>query len=75
MELAKVPVPLEVQATAELLVALAPAVMLTAPEFEQVTMAVPATEVGAGVMVMVRSDMPAQVPIILVVNLKITAPL
>src|SRR5512140_1777599 len=49
--LAKVPVPLELHVTPVLLVALEPAVMLTAPEVEHVVTAVPATAVGAAVMV------------------------
>jgi hypothetical protein len=51
--LAKVPVPLEVQVTPALFVALDPAVIFTAPELEQVVTAVPATAVAAAVTVMV----------------------
>lgn len=54
--LAKVPVPLDVQSTLELFMALEPAVMLTAPELEQVVIGVPATAVGAGTMVRVLFD-------------------
>jgi hypothetical protein len=47
--LVKVPVPLEVQSTPAILVALAPAVMFTAPLVAQVVMVAPATAV-AGVL-------------------------
>ena len=43
----KVLVPLQVQVIPALLVALEPAVIFTAPKFEQVVIAVPATAVGA----------------------------
>jgi hypothetical protein len=49
--LAKLPVPLDVQVTPALLVALDPAVIFTAPELEHVETAVPATAVGACVIV------------------------
>jgi hypothetical protein len=45
--LAKIPVPELVHVTPVLLVALAPAVIFTAPEFEQVEIAVPAIATGA----------------------------
>jgi hypothetical protein len=54
--LAKLPVPLDVHVTPVLLVALDPAVIFTAPELEQVETAVPATAVGAAVMVIVLVD-------------------
>jgi hypothetical protein len=48
---ANVPVPLDVHVVVAALVALEPAVIFTAPEFEQVVTAVPATAVGAPTMV------------------------
>ena len=50
---AKVPVPLEVQVTDALLVAVAPAVMFTAPAVAQVVTAVPAETVGCVITVIV----------------------
>ena len=46
-----VPVPLDVHVTPALLVALDPVVIFTAPALEQVVITVPATAVGAGVIV------------------------
>ena len=46
VELANVPVPLDVHVVTKVFVALDPVVMLIAPEFEQVVIAVPATAVG-----------------------------
>ena len=51
--LARVPLPLEVHVTPVLFVALAPVVIFTAPELEQVITAVPATAVGAVTIVRV----------------------
>ena len=51
--MAKVPVPFDVQTIPELFVALDPAVILTAPELEHVDTAVPATAVGAEIIVSV----------------------
>jgi hypothetical protein len=48
--LAKLPVPLAVQATLDWLLALEPAVIFTAPLFEQVATAVPATAIGAALI-------------------------
>jgi hypothetical protein len=48
--LVKVPVPLEVQSTPAVLVALAPAVIFTAPLVEQVVIAVPATAVAGALI-------------------------
>ena len=50
---ANVPPPLEVQVTPALFVELEPAVILTAPELEQVEIAVPATAVGTALIVTV----------------------
>jgi hypothetical protein len=50
---ANVPVPLDVHITPLLFVALAPAVIFTAPELEQVDTAVPATAVGGAFIVSV----------------------
>jgi hypothetical protein len=49
--LAKVPVPFDVHVVAAAFKALEPAVIFTAPEFEQVFTAVPATAVGCNVIV------------------------
>ena len=51
MALVKVPVPFDDQVIPALLVALDPAVIFTAPVVEQVVTGVPATAVGAGVIV------------------------
>jgi len=73
--LANVPVPLDVQTTPLLFVALDPAVIFTAAELEQVDTAVPATAVGAAVMVIVLVDMAAaQVPFPVAVNVKVLLP-
>ena len=73
--MAKVPVPDDVQLIPLLLVALDPAVMFTAPVFEQVAMAVPATAVGAGVIVSALVDTAfAQVPLPVAVNVIVTVP-
>jgi len=73
--LAKVPVPDDVQVMPLLLVALDPAVIFTAPVFEQVAMAVPATAVGAAVIVSVLVDTAfAQVPFPVAVNVSVTVP-
>ena len=53
---ANVPVPADVQMMPLLLVALDPAVIFTAPLLEQVLTAVPATAVGAAVIVSVFVD-------------------
>lgn len=53
---AKVPVPLDVQVTPLEFVALAPAVILTAPELEHVIKSVPAATTGAKVIVIVLVD-------------------
>jgi hypothetical protein len=57
------------------LVALAPVVIFTAPVFEQVAMAVPATEVGAPLIIIVRCAIAAQPLTVFVVNLRIAVPL
>ncbi len=70
-----VPVPFDVQATLLWFVALDPAVIFTAGELEQVPTAVPATAVGAAVIVRVLVDVAAvQAPFGLVVNVKVTLP-
>jgi hypothetical protein len=57
------------------LVALDPAVIFTAPELEQVTMAVPATAVGAAVIVIVLVEVAAaQVPLPLAVKVNVLLP-
>ena len=72
---AKVPVPDDVQVIPLLLVALDPAVMFTAPVFEQVATAVPATDVGAAVIVSVLVDTAfAQVPFPVAVKVIVTVP-
>jgi hypothetical protein len=73
--LVKVPDPFDVQVIPLLLVALDPAVMLTAPEVEQVATAVPATAVGAAVMVIVLVEVTAaQVPLPLAVKVNVLLP-
>ena len=70
-----VPVPLDVQVTPPLLVALDPAVILTGVELEQVTTSVPATAVGALVIVNVLvSVASAQGPLPLAVKVSVTLP-
>ncbi len=72
---ANVPVPLEVQVTPALLLALEPVVMFTAPLFEQVETAVPAEAVGAVVIVNVLVEVAfAQVPFPVAVNVSVTLP-
>ncbi len=72
---AKVPVPLEAQVTPALLLALEPAVMFTAPLFEQVPTAVPAEAVGAVVIVNVLVDVAlVQVPFAVAVKVRVTLP-
>ncbi len=72
---ANVPVPLEVQVVPALLLVLEPAVMFTAPLFEQVLTAVPAVAVGAVVMVKVFVEVAfAQVPLPVAVNVSVTLP-
>ena len=69
------PVPLDAQVVPALLVALEPAVIFTAVELEHVATAVPATEVGAAVMVKLFVDVAlAQVPLPVAVNVSITLP-
>jgi len=70
-----VPVPLDVQVIPLVLVALDPAVIFTDPELEQVATAVPATAVGAAVMVIVLVEVAAaQVPFPLAFNVNILLP-
>jgi len=72
---ANVPVPFDVQLIPLLLVALDPAVIFTAPALEQVITAVPATAVGAAVMVSVLVDTAlAQLPFPLAVKVIVTLP-
>jgi len=72
---AKVPVPDDVQVIPLLLVALDPAVMFIAPVLEQVATAVPATAVGADVIVSVLVDTAfAQVPFPVAVKVIVTVP-
>ena len=56
MALANVPVPLDVQVVVAAFVALEPVVIFTAPVLEQVFTAVPATAVGAEVIVIVFEE-------------------
>ena len=67
---AKVPVPFDVQVTPTLLLALEPAVILTAPLLEQVAMAVPATAVAAAFTVIVTLDAEAVHGALLIVHTK-----
>ena len=72
---ANVPVPPDVQVMPLLLVALDPAVIFTAPALEQVVTAVPATAVGAAVMVSVLVDTAlTQLPFPLAVKVIVTLP-
>ena len=72
---ANVPVPLEVQVVPALLLALEPAVIFTAPLFEQVPTAVPAEALGAVVMVKVLVEVAfAQVPLPVAVKVSVTLP-
>ena len=72
---AKVPVPFDVQLTPALFVADDPVVMFTAPELEQVFIAVPAAAVGAAVMVSVLVDVALeQVPLPVTVNVRVLDP-
>ena len=52
-----------------------PVVIFTAPVLEQVEKADPAEAVAAGFIVIVRVDIPAQLPTVFVVNLSVTEPL
>ena len=71
----KVPVPLDVQVIPLLFVALDPAVIFTAGELEQVTTAVPATAVGASVIVSVLVEIAsAHVPFPAAVKVNVTLP-
>ncbi len=74
--LVNVPVPFDVDHVTPLwFVALDPAVIFTGAELEQVATAVPATAVGAAVIVSVLVDVAAaQVPFGLAVNVKVTLP-
>ena len=73
--MAKVPVPLDVHVIPALFVALDPAVIFTAPVLEHVATAVPATAVGAGVMVNVLEEVAfPQVPFPVAVNVRVTLP-
>ena len=75
MAFANVPVPLDVQAVPALLVAVEPAVMLTAPVLEQVDTAVPATAVGAVLIVNVFEEVAlAHVPTPVAVNVMVLLP-
>jgi hypothetical protein len=70
-----VPVPFDVHATLLWLVALDPAVIFTAPKLVQVDTAVPATAVGAAVMVSVLVEVAGeQVPLPLAVKVNVTLP-
>lgn len=62
LALANVPVPLEVQETPLLFDVLEPAVIFTAPEFEQVDTAVPAVEVAGALILMVLVVLTAEQP-------------
>jgi hypothetical protein len=72
----KVPVPLEVQVTPVLLVALEPPVILIAPELAHVDKFGPATAVGAAVTLIVLVDVAAVQPAgASVVKVNVTVPL
>ncbi len=72
---ANVPVPLEVHVVPALLLALEPAVIFTAPLFEQVETAVPAEAVGAVVIVIVLVEVVlAHVPLPVAVSTKVLLP-
>ena len=73
--LAKAPVPFDVQVVPALFVAVEPAVILTAPVLEQVDTAVPATEVGATLIVKVLEEVAlAQVPTPVAVKVNVLLP-
>ena len=73
--LVKLPLPLEVHVIPVSLVADEPAVMFTAPELEQVVTAVPATAVGAAVIVKFFVDTAlAQGPLPVAVKVKVIVP-
>ena len=75
MEFVNVPVPLDVHVIPALLVALDPAVIFTAPVFEQVVILVPATAVGAAVIKRVFVDVALEQPALPVaVNVIVTLP-
>jgi hypothetical protein len=72
---ANVPVPFDVQVIPALFVAEEPVVMFTAPEFEQVLTAVPATAVAGWLMVIVFVEVALeQVPLPVAVNVKVLDP-
>ena len=72
---AKVPVPLDVQVTPVLFIEPDPAVIFTAPELEQVVIAVPATAVGAAVIVSAFADVVLVQPAFATaVNVSVTPP-
>ncbi len=69
------PVPDDVQVTPALLLADEPAVMFTAPVFEQVVIAVPALTVGAALIVTVLVDVTFEQPVFPVaVSVNVTLP-
>ena len=72
---ANIPVPLELQFTPALLLALLPAVMFTAPLVEQVLTAEPATAVAAALIVKVLVEVAFEQPVFPVaVKVKVTLP-
>ena len=72
---AKVPVPFDVQVIPALFVVEEPAVMFTAPELEQVFIAVPATAVAGWLMVIVLVEVTLeQVPLPVAVNVRVLDP-
>ncbi len=72
--LANVPVPLVVQAVLAAFVALDPAVIATAPEFEHVLIAVPATAVGEAVVIVFVEVTVAQLPLPVAVKVNVLLP-
>ena len=71
----KVPDPFVVQVTAEEFVELEPAVIFTAPEFEQVITVVPAIAAAVALTLIVRSEIEEHPPTALVVKRNVTLPL
>ena len=72
--LVNVPVPLDVHVVPALFVALEPVVIFTAAEEEQVVIAVPATAVGAAVMVSDFVDVALEQPEAIAVRVRVTPP-
>ena len=72
---AKVPVPLELQVIPDVLAALEPVVIFTAPVFEQVLIAVETAVAGPGLIVNIFEEVAMeQVPFPFAVNVNVTLP-